>query len=52
MAFVAVGSILILTLTGLDRFIPNFSLPGEPRVRLNRKQKQGKKEYVVQKQLN
>ena len=49
MAFVAVGSILILTLTGLDRFIPNFGLPSEPRVRLKRKQTQGKKEYVTQK---
>lgn len=34
MAYVAVGSILILTLTGLDRFIPLFGLPSEPKVRL------------------
>lgn len=34
MAFVAVGSILLLTLTGLDRFIPKFGLPKEPQVRL------------------
>ncbi|MGL5965452.1 MAG: Na+/H+ antiporter NhaC family protein [Fusobacteriaceae bacterium] len=34
MAFIAVGSILILTLTGLDRFIPRFGLPSEPEVRL------------------
>lgn len=34
MAFIAVGSILILTLTGLDRFIPRFALPAEPAVRL------------------
>ena len=34
MAFVAVGSILFLTLTGLDRFIPKFGLPKEPQVRL------------------
>ncbi|MGL5125893.1 MAG: Na+/H+ antiporter NhaC family protein [Fusobacteriaceae bacterium] len=34
MAFIAVGSILILTLTGLDRFIPRFGLPSEPQVRL------------------
>lgn len=36
MAFIAVGSILILTLTGLDRFIPRFALPCEPEVRLRR----------------
>lgn len=34
MAFVAVGSILLLTLTGWDRFIPNFGLPKEPQVKL------------------
>ena len=34
MAFVAVTSILILTLTGWDRFIPKFGLPSEPAVRL------------------
>lgn len=37
MAFIAVGSILILTLTGLDRFIPRFKLPSEPDVKLNKK---------------
>lgn len=37
MAFVAVGSILILTFTGLDRFIPLFGLPREPEVRLKKK---------------
>lgn len=36
MAFIAVGSILILTLTGLDRFIPLFGLPQEPQVRLTK----------------
>ncbi|WP_346876962.1 MULTISPECIES: Na+/H+ antiporter NhaC family protein [unclassified Clostridium] len=36
MAFVAVGSILILTLTGWDRFIPKFGLPSEPAVRLKK----------------
>lgn len=36
MAFVAVGSILLLTLTGLDRFIPKFGLPREPQVRLKK----------------
>lgn len=36
LAFVAVGSILLLTLTGLDRLIPNFSLPQEPKVRLKK----------------
>ena len=36
MAMIAVGSILILTLTGLDRFIPLFKLPSEPQVRLKK----------------
>ena len=36
MAYVSVGSILILTLTGLDRFIPKFGLPDEPNVRLKK----------------
>lgn len=35
-AMIAVGSILILTLTGLDRFIPLFKLPCEPNVRLKK----------------
>ncbi|WP_291578412.1 Na+/H+ antiporter NhaC family protein [Clostridium sp. UBA6640] len=34
MAFVAVGSLLLLTLTGFDRFIPKFALPKEPEVKL------------------
>ena len=33
-AYIAVFSMLILTLTGWDRFIPKFALPREPRVRL------------------
>ncbi len=36
MAFVAVISILLLTLTGWDRFIPKFGLPSEPTVRLKK----------------
>lgn len=36
MAWVAVASILILTLTGLDRFIPLFSMPAEPNVQLKK----------------
>jgi Na+/H+ antiporter NhaC len=39
MAFIAVGSMLLLTLTGLDRFIPLFSLPSEPKVRLKKDKK-------------
>ena len=35
-AMIAVVSILILTLTGLDRFIPLFKLPSEPAVRLKK----------------
>lgn len=36
MAFIAVSSILFLTLTGLDKFIPNFKLPAEPDVVLKK----------------
>lgn len=36
MAMIAVGSILILTVTGLDRYIPLFGLPSEPQVRLKK----------------
>ncbi|WZL73897.1 Na+/H+ antiporter NhaC family protein [Clostridiaceae bacterium 35-E11] len=43
MAFIAVGSILILTLTGLDRFIPLFKLPAEPDVTLKKDTKKGPK---------
>jgi hypothetical protein len=41
MAFIAVGSMLLLTLTGLDRFIPLFNLPSEPKVRLRKDKKLG-----------
>lgn len=34
LAIIAVVSILVLTITGLDRFIPLFGLPSEPEVRL------------------
>lgn len=37
MAYIAVGSMLILTLTGWDRFIPLFKLPSEPQVKLKKK---------------
>lgn len=37
MAMIAVGSILILTLTGLDRFVPLFGIPSEPDVRIRTK---------------
>ena len=36
MAYIAVGSIIILTFTGLDRFVPLFKLPSEPEVRLKK----------------
>lgn len=36
MAMVAVFSILVLTLTGLDRLVPLFGLPAEPQVRLKK----------------
>ena len=34
LAWIAVLSMLLLTLTGLDRFIPLFGLPREPEVQL------------------
>ena len=37
MAYIAVGSIIILTFTGLDRFVPLFKLPSEPAVRIKKK---------------
>ena len=37
MAMIAVASLLILTFTGLDRFIPLFALPSEPQVQLKKK---------------
>jgi Na+/H+ antiporter NhaC len=37
MAIIAVVSMLLLTLTGADRFIPKFALPREPEVRLKKK---------------
>ncbi|MFK4786122.1 Na+/H+ antiporter NhaC family protein [Fusobacterium sp. MFO224] len=36
LAMIAVVSILVLTLTGLDRLIPLFGLPKEPEVRLKK----------------
>ena len=37
MAYIAVVSLLILTFTGWDRFIPLFKLPGEPALKLKKK---------------
>ncbi len=39
LAIIAVVSILLLTLTGLDRFIPLFKLPSEPNVKLKKSNK-------------
>ena len=36
MAMIAVFSLLILTFTGLDRFIPFFKMPTEPEVQLKK----------------
>lgn len=36
LAMIAVFSILLGTLTGLDRFIPRFALPTEPKVKLKK----------------
>ena len=40
MAIVAVGSLLLLTITGLDRFIPLFGIPKEPQVKLKKKNRE------------
>ena len=40
MAYIAVGSLLLLTFTGWDRFIPLFKMPQEPVVRLKKRAKQ------------
>lgn len=37
LAMIAVFTILIATLTGLDRLIPRFGLPSEPKVKLKKK---------------
>lgn len=37
MAIIAVVSILLLTLTGLDRLVPMFGLPAEPNVKLKKR---------------
>ena len=39
MAMFAVASLLILTITGLDKYIPLFKLPGEPDVTLKKNKK-------------
>ena len=36
LSFIIVGSLLILTFTGLDRFIPMLALPSDDRVRLKK----------------
>ena len=36
MAYIAVGSLILLTVTGWDRFIPLFKMPEEPAVRLKK----------------
>ena len=46
MAMVAVFSLLILTITGWDRFIPHFKLPSEPDVRLKKNSKVEVKEKL------
>ena len=39
MAMIAVASLLLLTLTGADRFVPLFALPKEPQVSIKGKAK-------------
>lgn len=43
LAWIAVGSILFLTFTGMDRFIPLFKIPSEPDVYLKSQAAQYKK---------
>lgn len=40
MAYIAVISLILLTVTGWDRFIPLFKMPQEPEVRLKKKEAQ------------
>ena len=42
MAYIAVGSIILLTFTGLDRFVPLFALPSEPAVQLKKQASESK----------
>jgi len=36
MSFIVVGSIIFLTFTGLDKYIPLFALPGKDRAKLKK----------------
>ena len=42
MAYIAVGTLLLLTFTGWDRFVPLFKLPSEPAVQLKKKASESK----------
>ena len=42
MSFIVVGSALLLTFTGWDRFIPTFRLPDDSRIRLRKESKNAK----------
>ena len=46
-AYIAVFSMLILTLTGWDRFIPLFAMPSEPKVRLKTKEERMADEAAI-----
>lgn len=39
LSFIVVGSLLIITFTGLDRFVPMLALPGSDRVKLKKQAK-------------
>ncbi|MCU9815174.1 hypothetical protein [Paraclostridium sp. AKS73] len=47
MAYVTIGSILILTVTGFDKFIPKFGLPSEPKVKLKKEEKSQEVNNIV-----
>ena len=42
MSFIVVGSILLLTFTGWDRFVPTFRLPDDSLMKLRGTEKSGK----------
>ena len=39
LSFIVVGSLLLMTFTGLDRFVPMLALPGSDRVKLKKETK-------------
>lgn len=46
-AWISIVSLLLLTVTGWDRFIPKFGLPSEPRVRLKKNIEINKEDIAI-----